>query len=157
MKIYSALLLSLMWSPFITAAPTLDINLKDTAQKTINLSSYLGHVVYVDFWASWCGPCRKSFTWMNQIEAKYAKQGLKIVAINLDTEKQDALKFLTNNTANFTVLFDPKGDIAKTYDLLGMPSSYLFDKEGNLASQHTGFFQSKTSRYEQEIAHLLGN
>ncbi|WOH35768.1 redoxin family protein [Thalassotalea fonticola] len=114
-----------------------------------------GKVIYLDFWASWCIPCRKSFPWMNAMEAKYAGQGFKVITVNVDVEKSLALEFLQENPANFTVVYDPKGAIAKEFKLKGMPSSYMINKLGKPVSAHVGFYNDKRAEYEAEIVKLL--
>lgn len=120
-----------------------------------DLRSLQGQVVYVDFWASWCKPCRASFPWLNMMHEKYAEQGLKVIAINLDEDLRDAHKFLKLLPASFQIVYDPQGNIASQYDLVGMPSSYLIDKSGEVRISHQGFFAAKTAKYENEIQKLL--
>lgn len=120
-----------------------------------NLSELSGKVVYLDFWASWCKPCRKSFPWMNDMQQKYANSGLQIIAINLDTERDLAQTFLSKVPTNIPVIYDPQGKIASDYKLLGMPSSYFIDKKGRLRISHKGFFSDKTPQYEQQLLLLL--
>lgn len=119
------------------------------------LSALKGQVVYLDFWASWCKPCRKSFPWMNLMHQKYAAKGLQIIAINLDVEAGLAKTFLEKVPAHIPIVYDPEGNIASDYQLLGMPSSYLIDKKGNLRFSHKGFFTRNEPLYEQEIVLLL--
>ncbi|GAC21886.1 TlpA disulfide reductase family protein [Paraglaciecola arctica] len=119
------------------------------------LSALKGQVVYLDFWASWCKPCRKSFPWMNQMHQKYAGQGLQIIAINLDTEKALAKTFLEKVPAQMPIVYDPEGKIASDYQLIGMPSSYLIDKTGKIRFSHKGFFTRSEPLYEQELVLLL--
>ncbi|WP_259367804.1 TlpA disulfide reductase family protein [Colwellia sp. MB02u-14] len=119
------------------------------------ISSHKGKVIYVDFWASWCGPCRKSFPWMNNIQDKYQQQGLVIISVNVDNNKALADKFLAEIPSNFTVFYDPKGKVARQYKLKGMPSSYIIDRSGKVVSAHVGFSQSKKTKYEQELIALL--
>jgi len=119
------------------------------------LSALTGQVVYLDFWASWCKPCRKSFPWMNQMQQKYAGQGLQIIAINLDTEEALAKAFLEIVPADIPIIHDPAGKIASDYQLLGMPSSYLIDKKGTIRFAHKGFFTRTEALYEQELVLLL--
>ena len=123
----------------------------------LNLDQYRGQVVYVDFWASWCIPCKKSFPWMNEMHQKYKDQGLKIIAINVDEESADADKFLADTPAEFTILRDPEGKLAKQYKLVGMPTSLLFDTQGKLVSRHVGFKKSKIQSYEVEFKKSLPN
>ena len=83
-----------------------DFSLKGD-KETVTLSKYKNQVVYLDFWASWCKPCRKSFGFMNNMQERYAKKGLKIIAINLDEDRSAAASFLKNHPANFTIAYDP--------------------------------------------------
>lgn len=119
------------------------------------LKNHLGNVVYLDFWASWCIPCRKSFPWMNDLKAQYQAQGLTILSINLDHNRALAEEFLIKNPADFAVIYDPKGLIAGKYQLKGMPSSFIFNRQGQIVSAHVGFNQEKKLAYEKEIAALL--
>ena len=125
------------------------------SQPLFELSNYSGKVVYLDFWASWCVPCRKSFPWMNQLRQKYSKEELVIIAVNLDREHQLATEFLKTYPADFEVIFDPKGELAKKYQIPGMPSSILFDQQGKVITAHSGFFQDKIPEYELEIAQVI--
>ena len=119
------------------------------------LDEHKGEVVYLDFWASWCGPCRKSFPWMNTVQEQYKQQGFSVISINLDADKMLAEKFLIETPANFTVIYDPKGKIAKHFKIQGMPSSMLIGRDGKIKSRHTGFFTKKIPEYQQEIEQLL--
>ncbi len=122
-----------------------------TAAGPLKLSQLRGKVVYVDFWASWCVPCRKSFPWLNEMQARYGNAGLKIIAINLDEDSQLAKAFLKQYPADFTVGFDPKGVSAQAYGLKGMPSSYLIDRNGNLLLSHIGFRSDDRGELELKI------
>ena len=119
------------------------------------LAQYQGKVVYVDFWASWCTPCRRSFPWMNEMKAKYQAQGFEIISVNLDSEAVSAQHFLRENNANFDVIYDPEGVLAKKYQIKGMPSSFILDRQSNVTSVHVGFTDKKKSLYQQEIVNLL--
>lgn len=136
-------------------APSLDHQVFNAQNQVIPLSEFKGKVVYVDFWASWCGPCRKSFPWMNAMQQKYGNQGLAVVAINLDTDKALADEFLKQVPAQFTVRFNPEGDVARSFDLMGMPSSFMFNRQGQLVNSHVGFYSDNEVEYEQELISLL--
>jgi len=121
----------------------------------VALSSYKNKVVYVDFWASWCKPCRKSFTFMNEMQNRYGKKGLKIIAINLDSERSAAKEFLKSHPANFTIAYDKDGKTPGLYKLKVMPTSYLIDRRGNLVNIHKGFKENQTDKLEKLIAQTL--
>ena len=122
----------------------------------MNLAALRGKVVYVDFWASWCAPCRKSFPWMNGLQKRHAAEGLQIVAINLDEKREDAAAFLAQVPATFTIVYDPAGATAKAYRIKGMPSSFLIDREGKVISMHTGFNNGSREQLERAVEQALG-
>ncbi|GLX83277.1 TlpA disulfide reductase family protein [Thalassotalea eurytherma] len=125
------------------------------SQLNAKLASLRGQVVYVDFWASWCGPCRESFPWLNEMQAIYKDQGFSVVSVNVDAQKSFALEFLATFPADFEVIYDPKGKIARKYDLRGMPSSFIVDRQGQVVATHVGFNDTKKQQYQQEILSLL--
>ena len=124
---------------------------------SINLEKLKGKVVYLDFWASWCDPCRKSFPWMNDIHSRYDSKKFTIIAVNLDSSKADALKFLQKTPAKFTIAYDPEGSVASKYDLKAMPSSYLIDKKGTLVFAHKGYREGDTNAIENKIRKLINS
>lgn len=119
------------------------------------VTSLKGKVVYVDFWASWCVPCRKSFPWMNDIQNKYADKNFTVLSVNLDARSELAEKFLLEVPATFPIFYDPKGKVAKAFKLKGMPSSFIINKKGEIVSSHVGFTEKKKEKYQQEIESLL--
>ena len=119
------------------------------------LATYQGDVVYLDFWASWCTPCRESFPWMNEMQAKYQGAGLRIITVNLDVNRENANQFLVKYPATFDVFFDPKGQVARHYDLPGMPSSMIFNRDGKLIERHVGFNKEKQKKYQLQLEDLL--
>ncbi|NTW69874.1 MAG: TlpA family protein disulfide reductase [Chlorobiaceae bacterium] len=124
-------------------------------QAPVILSNTAGSVVYLDFWASWCGPCRQSFPWMNSMQEKYRAQGLKVIGVNLDAKNEDAKKFLAQNQAKFTVAFDTKGLTPKTFGVKGMPTSFLIGRDGKIIAQHLGFKEADREGLEKQIKAAL--
>lgn len=114
-----------------------------------------GQWVYLDFWASWCAPCRLSFPWMNQLHREWAPKGLNIVAINLDNQRDKAMQFLQRHPAQFTVLWDAAGHSAKAYDVQAMPMSYLIDPQGRIVSAHRGFTDTLARATEADLRKRL--
>jgi thiol-disulfide isomerase/thioredoxin len=118
-----------------------------------------GQYIYIDYWASWCGPCRQSFPWMNALQAKLGSKGLKVVAVNVDAKRADADKFLTHTPAQFTIAFDPQGESAKKLAIKTMPTSMLVNPEGKVLFVHSGFRAEEKEPLEAKIvaAMLSGN
>jgi cytochrome c biogenesis protein CcmG/thiol:disulfide interchange protein DsbE len=127
----------------------------DGEQGSIHLKQHRGQLIYLDFWASWCQPCKKSFDWMNQMQARYGNEGLKIIAINLDEDRSKAERFLKNLPANFTVAYDPQGITAEQYQVKAMPSSYIIDKNGHLLYTNKGFRGNDKEELEFRIRQYI--
>ncbi|MBA6233601.1 MULTISPECIES: TlpA family protein disulfide reductase [unclassified Colwellia] len=155
-KLQFVSLLTLTFFLFLSAAQAQSVA-KISAKTQLDrlIAQHRGEVIYVDFWASWCGPCRKSFPWMNKMQREHQSKGFTVVSINLDAEQALAKEFLQDNSANFAVVYDPKGDLARFFKIQGMPSSLIINKEGEIKYAHSGFFTAKVSQYEQEIQQLL--
>ena len=138
------------------AGLTLYTSSTSAADPQLDLAQYRGKVVYLDFWASWCKPCRQSFPWMNAMQQKYSAEGLVIVAVNVDERRADADQFLKAVPASFTIVYDTEGRLAEAYNLIGMPSSFLIGKDGTVIQKHEGFFEDSPAHYEAEIRAALG-
>ena len=111
-----------------------------------------GQYIYIDYWASWCGPFRQSFPWMNALQVKLGPKGLKVVAVNVDAKRADADKFLTHTPAQFTIAYDPQGESAKKLAIKTMPTSMLVSPEGRVLFVHSGFRTEETGQLEAKIA-----
>src|SRR3974390_1313020 len=110
-----------------------------TADNLLDVEAFKGHVLYVDFWASWCAPCRESFPWMNSMQAQLGEAGLIIVAVNVDREHSDAEQFLRSHPAQFRIVYDAEGLLPEKFGVRGMPTSFLIDRKGHMQSRHEGF------------------
>ena len=121
----------------------------------LDLAKYRGKVVYVDFWASWCGPCKLSFPFMQQLAARYPAGDVAVVTINLDRQRPAAEAFLRLVRAALPVVYDPQGQLAKTWKVADMPTSLVFDRKGTMRFRHQGFFPGKAAEYEAHIAQLV--
>ncbi len=121
----------------------------------VDLADFRGKVVYLDFWASWCIPCRKSFPWMNLLQARYKEKGFEVIAVTLDESPGDATAFLRKYPAAFTVGFDRRGKVAEAYGLKVMPTSYIIDRNGFIVKTYQGFNSTHKKDAEATIEQLV--
>ena len=126
-----------------------------SASEPLDLTQHRGRVVIVDFWASWCKPCRQSIPWLNAMRERYGASGLTIIGVNVDAERSDADKFLRDVPIEFEIVFDPKGDLAKQFKVQGMPSTFVFDRTGKMVDTFVGFRDAKKSEHEATLKNLL--
>ena len=120
-----------------------------------DLARYRGQVVVIDFWASWCKPCRQSIPWLNDLRARYGPQGLVIVGVNVDTSRDDADRFQRDIPIDFEVRYDPQGELAEHFRLQGMPTTFVFDRDGKLARTLLGYREARRMEHETAILDLL--
>jgi len=121
----------------------------------LDLEDYQGKVVIVDFWASWCVPCRRSFPWLDEMQKKYAADGLVVVGVNMDADQADANGFLQAHPVGFRIVQDPDGMLARRYDVIAMPSSYVIDRSGEIVARHLGFKVARQQEYEATLLSVL--
>lgn len=135
--------------------PAPSFALPTAAGELVALDKLKGRVVYVDFWASWCGPCRRSFPWLNEMQQKYGARGFTVVGVNVDKRRADAERFLQQTPATFTIVYDEAGKTPEAYAVKGMPSSYLIDSGGKVAAVESGFRDEQKAVFEERIRALL--
>jgi len=121
----------------------------------LDLSDHEGKVVVVDFWASWCVPCRRSIPWLNEMQAKYRDQGLVIIGVNEDTSEADFVEFIKEIPPQFETIRDVEGALAQKFDVVAMPSSYVVDRDGRVVVRHLGFKVRLIEDYEAAIRNVL--
>jgi peroxiredoxin len=126
-----------------------------TDTQRYELSDIRAKVRYVDFWASWCGPCAQSFPFMNAMTQEFRERGLQIVGINVDEQADAARTFLQNHPADFRILADATGVCPKSFKVMGMPSSYLIDRNGVIRYVHIGFRPGETGELRKQVEKLL--
>lgn len=131
------------------------VTMNQDSQKTINISMYKGKVVLIDFWASWCIPCRASFPFYQSLHDKYASDGLVIIAVNGEDDLNAAQQFLSAYNPTFLVVRDEGNGLANSFQLPKMPTSYLVDRKGNMTS-HPGFMPGDDAVIEAQVKAALG-
>jgi thiol-disulfide isomerase/thioredoxin len=139
-----------------SAAQTMpNVAVQTASGTTVHLADYKGKVILIDFWASWCAPCKTSFPALDTLYRDYREKGLEVLAVNLDERRRDADAFLEAHPHRLTVLFDAKGVAPQAFEVQGMPSSFLIDRAGNIRFTHMGYSDKVVASYRQEIAQLL--
>ena len=130
----------------------------DAIQKTTKMKgmeAFRGKVVYLDFWATWCPPCRKSMPALNQLRNELVSSGFEVVAINLDEKQDDAEQYLKKYPVDYPIIFDSTASCAKVYDPKGMPTSYLIDRQGVIRDVHVGYRQGDIKEIRSKVQALL--
>lgn len=151
------LMLICLAAPFaVRAADAPSFTLPELATgRMLSLESFRGQVVYVDFWASWCGPCRKSLPLYEEMRQQLEAKAFTIVAINLDEKRADAEQFLARHPVGYTVLLDPAGESAAAWQIKAMPSSFLLDTESRIVRSWAGFTTDHLEEIRNEILALV--
>lgn len=149
-------LLALLFSSMSLAQPAPDFRFTDAGTgKTMMLSDLRGQVVYLDFWASWCAPCRQSFPFMNELHERYKDRGLRILAVNVDEVRDDAERFLKSTPADFQIVYDSSATIPPLYSVRAMPTAYYINHKGQVIDTKLGFRLADRAATEQRLVDLL--
>ena len=151
----AASLLALSVNAGELSGPAPDVTLKSTDGKNIRLADLKGNVVMVNFWASWCGPCRQEMPLLEKMYNDYKDAGFVLLGVNVDAEAEDRDKFLKETTVTFPILDDSDNTATEEFGVEAMPSSYFVDKDGNLAYLHKGYKPGEEDDYIAQIKKLL--
>lgn len=131
------------------------IDLPDQTGALVDLDALRGNVVLVDFWASWCGPCKQEMPILEALHKKYAGNGLVIVGVNIDKQQKKMANFLEAHPVTFRQVRDKKLEVASRYQPPTMPTSFLIDRTGTIRVVHEGFQKKDAAKIEAEIKKLL--
>ncbi len=135
------------------AAP--DFKLANRAGGEITLAELRGQVVMINFWASWCGPCRQEFPALDEMYRKYKPMGFTMVGINVESEKADAERFLGMRPVTFPILFDPQNTVSGSYGVKAMPTTVIVDRQGRLRWQHMAYKPGDEAKYIEQIRAMV--
>lgn len=135
--------------------PAPDFALKSGSGKNLRLSEYRGDVVMINFWASWCGPCRQEMPLLDELFQEYEPLGFTILGVNVEEDSAKAKDLLKKLPVSFPVLFDNTSKVSKLYDVVAMPSTVLIDRDGNLRYLHQGYKPGYIEQYQQQVRELI--
>src|SRR5262245_23098311 len=138
-----------------TSAPAPQFSLAARGGKTVNLAQYKGQVVMINFWATWCGPCRQEMPLLESIYKKYNKMGFTLLGVNVEPDPKAADGWLKATPVSFPILFDTKSEVSKMYEVAGMPSTVIVDRKGNVRVIHRGYKPGDENVYQDNIRKLV--
>lgn len=139
----------------LAAEPSFDFTLASNKGDNLRLAEQRGDVIMLNFWASWCGPCRKEMPLLDELHSRYEAAGFQVWGVNVDSERADAEKMLGKIPVDFPILFDSAGDISKKYGIDAMPSSVFIDRDGNVRHIHRGYRDGDEAAYKKIIKELI--
>ena len=152
------LLAALIAAPALAVAPSGPapaFQLSSMAGKPVSLEQFKGQVVMINFWASWCGPCRQEMPILEKLYGKYKPMGFAMVGVNVEPDSQLAVNWLKDTPVTFPILFDTKSEVSKLYKVAGMPSTVIVDRKGNLRWLHRGYKPGDENEYLDQIRALV--
>jgi peroxiredoxin len=150
-----ALLISLNVHAVKVGQPAPDFTLKSMDGKNFNLTEQRGNIILINFWASWCGPCRKEMPVLQDLQEKYQDLGVQVWGINVEQENQAGKDFLANLELSFSIFFDETNKLSETYDVQAMPTTVLVDRDGIVRFVFRGFKDGYEKKYEKAIKQLI--
>jgi thiol-disulfide isomerase/thioredoxin len=154
----SALLAALLALPGLAvsnSASAPDFQLDAMSGKKETLTGYKGQVVMINFWATWCGPCRQEMPVLEQLHKKYKPMGFTMIGVNVEPDSQGAVKWLSATPVTFPILFDTESKVSKLYAVGGMPSTVIVDRKGNVRYVHRGYKPGDENEYLTQIRTLI--
>lgn len=139
----------------VAQAPAPDFTLKSAGGENLRLSELRGDVVMINFWASWCGPCRQEMPILSKLHDKYKAMGFTVLGVNVEEDSSEAKKLLKDMPVSFPVLFDNESVVSKQYDVVAMPSTVLVDRDGKMRFLHKGYKPGEEEIYLEMVRNLI--
>ena len=137
------------------SGPAPDFTLKSRTGENLKLSEYRGDVVMINFWASWCAPCRQEMPLLEELYKKYSDLGFTLLAVNVEEDSSKADDLLRDITVTFPVLFDNTNKVSKLYKVVAMPSTVVIDRDGNMRYLHRGYLPGYEVEYQKQVKELI--
>ena len=138
-----------------TGSPAPQFTLGSRAGQSVSLAQYKGQVVMLNFWASWCGPCRQEMPLLESIYKKYNRLGFTMIGVNVEPDSNAANEWLKATPVSFPILYDKDSKVSKMYDVAGMPSTVIIDRTGKVRWLHKGFTPGAENEYMDQIRSLV--
>lgn len=135
--------------------PAPDFALKSSTGENLRLSEYRGDVVMINFWATWCGPCRQEMPLLDELYTRYERVGFNLLGVNIDDDPRRAMQMVEDLGVSFPVLFDTRKEVSKLYNVEAMPVTILVDREGNVRYVHHGYKPGYEDKYFDQVRSLL--
>jgi peroxiredoxin len=132
-----------------------DFALKSSTGENLRLSEYRGNVVMINFWATWCGPCRQEMPLLDELYTRYERVGFRLLGVNIDDDSRRAMQMIEDLGVSFPVLFDTRKEVSKLYEVEAMPVTVLVDREGNVRYVHHGYKPGYEDKYLDQVRSLL--
>ena len=132
-----------------------DFVLKSTTGENLRLSEYRGDVVMINFWATWCGPCRQEMPLLDELYTRYHRVGFNLLGVNIDDDTTRALRMVEELDLHYPVVFDTRKEVSRLYNVKAMPATILVDREGNIRHVHYGYKPGYEDKYLDQIRALL--
>ncbi len=139
----------------VTRAPAPDFTLKSRSGENLRLSEFRGEVVMINFWASWCAPCRQEMPLLEELYTRYRPLGFTILAVNVEEDPAKAKAMLKEIPVSFPVLFDTQSKVSRLYNVAAMPSTVLVDRDGNIRHLHLGYKPGYEKTYQEQVRALI--
>ena len=154
-KISLVLSLLLASSASQAATPAPEFTLKSMSGENIKLGEQVGNVVMINFWASWCGPCRQEMPLLNDLHNKYERLGFTVLGVNVEENSSQAVDFISDTPVDFPILFDSANEVSKAYQVIAMPTTVLVDRDGNVRYIHKGYKTGDEQKYRDMVRKLV--
>jgi peroxiredoxin len=132
-----------------------DFALKSSTGENLRLSEYRGDVVMINFWATWCGPCRQEMPLLDELYSRYNRVGFNLLGVNIDDDSRRAMQMVEELGVNFPVLFDASKEVSKLYEVEAMPVTVIVDRQGTVRYVHHGYKPGYEDKYLDQIRSLL--